>query len=218
MLNMDIGAYYARLADSYEEVYDVPERQDELEVVQERVSQVLQDHRVLELACGTGYWTAHIASSVESVLATDANPAMLAVAQSKGLPAHVQFAQVDANCFPLSSVPATAFSACFAAFWWSHVKREQQAAWLEGVRARLGKDGLLVLIDDAYIEDDLVPVARTDAAGNTYQIHRMPDGERFEVLKNFPTDSALRKRFAHVAKEIRILRLAHYWMLTCRFK
>src|SRR3954465_8811921 len=105
MVNTDMAAYYARLAARYEEIYDAPERQDDLEVLLERVEQVLQDHRVLELACGTGYWTAHIASSVESVLATDNNPAMLAVAQGKGLPANVQFAQVDANKFPASGSP-----------------------------------------------------------------------------------------------------------------
>lgn len=218
MVNTDMAAYYARLADSYEEIYDAPGRQDDLEVLQERVEEVLQEHRVLELACGTGYWTAHIASSVESVLATDINPAMLTVAQSKELPGNVQFALADAGKLLLSGALDGPFSACFAAFWWSHVKREDQSAWLDALRAKLGKDALLVLIDDSYIEDDLMPIARTDAEGNTYQIVGMPDGERFEVLKNFPTDSALRKKFAHAAKEIRVLRLEHYWMLTCRLK
>ena len=44
------------------------------------------------------------------------------------------------------------------------------------------------------------------------------DGERYEYVKNLPTDSALRKKFAGVAKDIRILRLQHTWLLSCRLK
>ncbi len=76
----------------------------------------------------------------------------------------------------------------------------------------------MVLIDDNYLEEDTAPVARTDAEGNTYQIETLADGERYEYVKNFPTDSALRKKFAGVAKDIRILRLQHTWLLSCRLK
>jgi hypothetical protein len=46
----------------------------------------------------------------------------------------------------------------------------------------------------------------------------LPNGERYEVLKNYPTDSALRKRFGDLVKEIRIVRLENFWMLKGRFK
>jgi hypothetical protein len=38
------------------------------------------------------------------------------------------------------------------------------------------------------------------------------------VMKNFPTDSALRKRLAGHLKDIRIERLEYYWLLSARFK
>ena len=42
--------------------------------------------------------------------------------------------------------------------------------------------------------------------------------ERFELPKNYPADSALRKRLGGDVREIRIERLTYYWMLTCRLK
>ena len=46
----------------------------------------------------------------------------------------------------------------------------------------------------------------------------LASGERLEVIKNFPTDSFLRKKLATATKEIRIDRLEHYWLLTARLK
>lgn len=211
----ELAAYYAQSAGVYEEIYDKPERQADLAVLRERVIEALRGQRVLELACGTGYWTAQYAPSAESVLATDINQEMLEVAQGKRLPADkVQFALADAFDLQLDR----AFSACFAGFLWSHVKRQEQARFLEQLREKLGKDVLLVMLDNVYVEGSNTPIARTDLDGNTYQIRTLAKGVRWEVLKNFPTDSALKKKLSPYVKELRILRLEHYWMLTCRLK
>jgi len=211
----DLVAYYSKRAPILEEVYEKRACQADLAKLRDAVCAALKDHDVLEVACGTGYWTASIAACAASVLGTDASADMLRLAQAKGLPADkVGFALADA--FRLD-VPGT-FDACFAGFWWSHVRRDEQAGFLAEVRRHVGKDGLLVMIDNCHIEGDTPPIARTDADGNTYQIRTLPDGSRHDVLKNYPTDSALRKRLGVVAKDIRILRLTHYWILSCRFK
>jgi SAM-dependent methyltransferase len=215
MVKTDMVAYYAARARNYEEIYNKPERQVELALLHEKVRELLHGHQVLELACGTGYWTAQFAAGAALVSATDINPEMLAVARAKGLPADkVRFAL--GNAFELE-VDAK-YSACFAGFLWSHVKRQEQAGFLAHLREKLGKDTLLVLIDNSYVEGSNTPIARTDLEGNTYQIRRLPNGDRYEVLKNFPTDSALRKKLAGAVTEIRILRLEHYWMLTGRLR
>ena len=218
MMNTDqekLSAYYARRASTYEQIYDKPERQADLAVLREKVRDALADHQVLELACGTGYWTAQLARSAASVLATDINQEMIAAAKAKNLPSEkVRFALADAFDLQVDGP----FSACFAGFWWSHVKRQDQAAFLQQLRAKLGKDTYLVLIDNVYVEGSSTSIARTDLEGNTYQIRTLEDGSRHEVLKNFPTDSALRKKMAGAVKDIRILRLEHYWMLTGTLK
>ncbi len=214
--NSDLAAYYAKRAATYENVYDKPERQADLALLHDHVRDALCDHDVLEIACGTGYWTRDLAQTAASVLATDINPEMLDIAHAKGLPADkVKLALGDV--FDLQ-VEEGKFSACFGGFWWSHVRRQDQAGFLVQLREKLGKDTLLVLLDNVYVEGSSTSIARTDLEGNTYQIRTLPNGERHEVLKNFPTDSALRKKMGASVKNIRIVRLEHYWMLTGTLK
>ncbi len=210
----NLAAFYAKCADQMEDHYDRPECEDDLADIQERLEEVLADHNVLELACGKGFWTQFYADFAESVVATDINPDMLVAAEGLELPDTVQWQQADAMDVQVEG----SFDACFAGFWWSHVLRQDQDGVLKMLREKLGKDALLVLIDETYAEDSSTVIARTDLEGNTFQILTQPDGERCEILRNFPTDSTLRKRFANFAREIRIVRLEHYWMLTCRLK
>ncbi|MBC7413316.1 MAG: methyltransferase domain-containing protein [Herminiimonas sp.] len=214
-VHTNIQAYYAQRAATYDEIYARPERQADLAILHERLRTLLAGQRVLEIACGTGYWTADLAATAEHVLATDINPAVIDVARARQLPTDkVTFALADA----FAAGDKLDRNACFAGFWWSHVGRERQADFLTTLRDRLAPQARLVMIDNVYVEGSSTPIARTDAERNTYQIRRLPNGERHEVLKNFPTDSTLRKAVAAHLKDIRIERLEHYWMLSGRFK
>ncbi|MFC3109000.1 class I SAM-dependent methyltransferase [Undibacterium arcticum] len=214
----DLAHYYAQRAQSYESVYDKPERQADLAQLRQQVAETMRGHDVLELACGTGYWTAQFAASANSVLATDISPELLDIAKAKHLPADkVQFALADVFHLP-SDFSQRGFSACFAGFWWSHLKRQDQAGFLADLRAKLGAGSLLVMIDNCYVEGSSSPIARTDLEGNTYQLRSLQDGRRIEVVKNFPSDSTLRKKLGPAVRDIRILRMEYFWMLSCRLK
>ena len=63
--------YYRRRAGEYEAFYAKPERQADLLLLKKKIAEILKRARVLEIACGTGYWTTVIASAAESVTATD---------------------------------------------------------------------------------------------------------------------------------------------------
>jgi hypothetical protein len=134
----------------------------------------------------------------------------------RALPADkVQLRVADAYALPAD---IGSYSAVFIGFWWSHIKREQQEAFVAQLRAKLGKDVLLVLLDDVYVEGSSETVARTDKQGNTYQIRTAPDGERYEITKNYPSDSTLRKKLALCVREIKIVRIDNLWLLTCRLR
>jgi protein-L-isoaspartate O-methyltransferase len=211
-----VAAFYAKTAASYEAASNRHERANELGELRERVAFLARGQRILELACGTGYWTGVMAASAERIVATDSSVEMLDLARKRGLDAEkVTFRQADGLALPDD---LGEFTAVFIGFWWSHLKRDEQEAFLTQLRARVGKDVLLILLDDAYVEGSSVVVARTDAQGNTYQMVSMPDGSRVELPKSYPTDSALRKRLADCTREIKIVRLEHYWLLTCRLK
>ena len=74
--------YYARRALSYERIYHKPERQADLRRLEAMLPGRLEGRRVLEIACGTGWWTAHGATRSASWLATDLNPETMAVARA----------------------------------------------------------------------------------------------------------------------------------------
>lgn len=216
MITEQLAQYYASNVQEYDRVYDNADLEDDLDELHDKVEELLSGHKVLEIACGTGYWTQSIAETAESVLATDINQDMIDLAQTRDFDTDVvQFGLADAFDLPAD---IGSYTACFAGFWWSHVKREDQERFLAQLRAKLGKDILLVLIDESYVDGVSDVIARTDAAGNTYQFLTGGDGQRYEVLRNFPSDSFLRKKVASSTREVRVLRLEHYWLLSCRLK
>ncbi|PRC92837.1 class I SAM-dependent methyltransferase [Solimicrobium silvestre] len=209
-MNTNLHNYYAQRAAHYEEIYQFPERQTELIGIATQLQHLLKDKKVLEVACGTGYWTELYAAIASQVVATDVNAEMLAIARAKQMPAErVSFQEADAFALPDGD-----FNACVAGFWWSHVKRSEQSAFLEGLQKTCGSGSVFVMFDNCYVEGSSTPIARTDMEGNTYQIRRLPDDSRHEVIKNFPTDSTLRKKLTQHARDIRVVRGTYYWMLT----
>src|SRR5512139_3358768 len=78
--------YYAQRASEYERIYAKPERQADLRRLEALVRTLLAGRRVLELACGTGYWTQVMAESSAQVTALDANEEVLAIARAKRYP------------------------------------------------------------------------------------------------------------------------------------
>jgi protein-L-isoaspartate O-methyltransferase len=208
--------YYAKSAAHHDRVYDKAERQADLAAMRGHVADAVRGHHVLELACGTGYWTRILAESAEAVTATDINPEMIALAQLRALPADkVTLRVADAWHLPED---IGSYTAVFIGTWWSHVKREEQERFLAQLRSRLGGDIVIILLDDAYVEGSSETVARTDMEGNTYQIRTAPDGMRYEIPKTYPSDSALRKKLASSVREIKIVRLEYFWLLSSRLK
>jgi SAM-dependent methyltransferase len=213
MSNEQVIEYYAKSMDIAGQDYEAAGLQDELAGLRGRVQQLLRGHTVLELACGAGYWTGAIAQVCDTLLATDANPGLIDLARQRLPGDTVRWSVVDALDIPAE---LGEFSAVFIGFLWSNLVRDEQERLLAQLRKRAGKDALLVMLDDVQAEEETI--ARTDVQGNTFQIFVSPDGGRYELPKNFPSDSALRKRLSPAVREIKIERTEHYWLATCRLK
>lgn len=52
-----------------------------------------------------------------------------------------------------------------------------------------------------------------DGEGDTYQWRQLADGSRHRVLKNFPSDSALREAVDGWAHEVRVHHWTYFWAL-----
>jgi demethylmenaquinone methyltransferase/2-methoxy-6-polyprenyl-1,4-benzoquinol methylase len=206
--------YYAQRAAEYERIYAKPERQADLATLRSHATHLLAGHDVLELACGTGYWTFLLASVVRSILATDVSQEALTVARAKTYPAgRVTFAHLDA--YHPAGAPGR-FTAAFAGFWWSHVPRERLAAFLNALHRRLGAGALVIFLDNRYVTGSSTPVSRTDERGNTYQMRALADGRTYEVLKNFPAPAELLDALAGAATDSSLTELQYYWLLSYR--
>ncbi len=212
MQDKDLQDYYARRAAEYEAIYQRPERQADLSQLREWVGERLRGERILEIACGTGYWTAVLAPVAEFVLATDTSTEVLEIARGKTYPpGRVHFALADA--YALEQVPGE-FSAALAAFWWSHVPRQALSRFLLGLRQRLRAGARIALLDNRYVEGSSTPITERDAQGNTYQLRLLRDGTRHRVLKNFPSTQELQAALGEHACGLEIRELDYYWFAT----
>jgi demethylmenaquinone methyltransferase/2-methoxy-6-polyprenyl-1,4-benzoquinol methylase len=206
--------YYGQRAAEYDRVYAKPERQADLARLHLLLGELLAGHDVLEVACGTGYWTASIAPVVRSVLATDASAEVLAYARARCYPeGKVRFEQVRVEEVDILEGP---FTAGFAGFWWSHVSKQELPAFLSTFHRRLGPGARVVFIDNRYVEGSSTPIAWWDEAGNSYQDRALEDGREYRVLKNFPGEQELRSTIATVGADLHIALLDYYWCLTYR--
>jgi demethylmenaquinone methyltransferase/2-methoxy-6-polyprenyl-1,4-benzoquinol methylase len=126
-------------------------------------------------------------------------------------PSRVRIAQADA--FALEAVEGR-FSAAFAGFLWSHVRRRDISRFLTGLHARMGAGSRIVFADNRCVPGSSTPVARRDAEGDTYQLRKLADGSEHEVVKNFPSADELRASVRAAAERVEITELTYYWCLS----
>jgi ubiquinone/menaquinone biosynthesis C-methylase UbiE len=203
--------YYSARALEYERVYTKPERQAELRLLKEYLPGFFSGLSVLEIACGTGYWTPYIAALAQTVCAIDSSQETLDVAHLKKLDIdRVRFLLADAMNLPAD---LGVFDACFCGFWWSHIPRQRASAFIASLHRFLAPGAKVLLLDNRYVEGSSTPISRQSVEGDTYQLRRLADGSRFEVLKNFPNEDELRAHIGARAITVKYTALQYYWYL-----
>ncbi|MEO7727355.1 MAG: class I SAM-dependent methyltransferase [Burkholderiales bacterium] len=181
-------SYYAARAPEHDAVYLKPERQADLRAIEHWLPPVFAGANVLEIACGTGYWTQFLAPVATSILAVDAALETMAIAKSRVPEGKVRFVVGDAYALPRQTEK---FDAAFAGFWFSHVPRQRQRAFLAGLNAALRPGARVVLLDNRYVDGSSSPISERDGDGNSYQTRKLADGSTHRVLKNFPSEMEL---------------------------
>jgi demethylmenaquinone methyltransferase/2-methoxy-6-polyprenyl-1,4-benzoquinol methylase len=210
-----LTAYYAARAAEYERIYAKPERQADLQRLGALVAACFAGRKVLEIACGTGYWTQFIAPAADSVTALDINPETLAIAREKPLPhGRVRFETADVHAL---GPRYQGYSGAFAGFWWSHLKRSERRAFFATLHRALAPGAIVMLLDNRYVEGSSTPISHTDADGNTYQQRSLADGTQHVVLKNFPDEAALMADVDGDAVAVQYIALDYFWLLRYEF-
>ena len=204
--------YYAARAREYERIYAKPERQADLKQLEVLLLMFFAGCRVLEVACGTGYWTQFLARAAKAVAAVDVSPETLEVAAEKSWPPErVSFRVADAYALPDD---LGTFDAAFAGFWWSHIPVRDRGRFLHSLDQRLLVGAKVLLIDNLFVEGSNTPIAGRDADGNTYQRRRLDDGSEHVVLKNFPSDAELCADIGVLGRNTQFTALQYYWLFS----
>lgn len=209
-IEQSTAAYYAARAPEYDLVYQKPERQPDIRGIEEWVSPIFQAATVVEVACGTGYWTQFIASRARRIVGLDTSVETLAIARRR-VPSNVSLLVADAYGLPFRD---RAFDSAFAGFWLSHVPRARVREFLAGLHRALRPGATVVLIDNLYVEGSNHPISERDARGDNYQERKLADGSTHRVLKNFPAEAELREvALSAGARQLEYKVWRYYWAL-----
>jgi demethylmenaquinone methyltransferase/2-methoxy-6-polyprenyl-1,4-benzoquinol methylase len=206
--NQHIKEYYAARAGEYDRIYQKPERQVDLRKIESWLQTTLAGRAVLEIACGTGYWTQFYSPGCPRVVALDSSPETLSIAKTRGAPDRVSFIVGDAYRIPAQSEK---FDAGFAGFWWSHIPLDRIREFLHGFHSALRSDATVVFLDNRFIEGSSTPISERDSEGNTFQWRRLADGSIHRVLKNFPTREELLDAISPFASKVQYYEWEYYW-------
>ena len=194
--------YYAQRASSYEQIYQRAERQADLKLIRSYLKQAFRDRSVLDVACGTGFFTADYAANANTVVGIDSSRETLSVARAKNIP-NALFSLGDA--YRLSEMDSV-FDAAFLGFFMSHVPIAQREPLIAQLHSRLAPGAVVVMLDNCYVEATSTPIAWRDQQGNSYQDRHLPDGSMHRVLKNYPERAELIEALGPTIS-------THWWML-----
>jgi demethylmenaquinone methyltransferase/2-methoxy-6-polyprenyl-1,4-benzoquinol methylase len=159
-----------------------------------RVETALRDELpvgdVLELACGTGLWTRHLAEGHGRVVAVDASSESIAINRARVGSDAVEYVVADL----FSWVPPEArFDAVFFAFWLSHVPAARVAAFWQTVRRAL-KPGGVVFFLDSLLEQTSTASDHEHLDHSGIVQRRLNDGRTFRVVKVFYDPATLERQ------------------------
>jgi len=208
-----IAEYYDKKAQEYEEVYSRKDtiRLQEQKLIQAYIEKKFKDRLVLELACGTGYWTKYLLPIAQKIIAIDQSKEMLTIAKSRyARHPNIVFLQEDAYT-PPTNTPA--FTGCMANFLFSHILRKEIPIFLETLHKKLANNAFVMFVDSNYQKGFGGILVKKDGVEDTWKRRKLNSGEEYEVLKNYFTKEDLKNTFGKYTKDLEIQYLTNFWIV-----
>ncbi len=153
--------------------------------------------KVLELACGTGKWTAELASTADELTAIDASPEMLELNRRRLDRGDVRYHEADLFAWE----PSERYDVVFFAAWLSHVPPQRFARFWGLVDAALTDRGRVFAIDELPAVDAFEHRTRgpTSAVGR-----RLRSGQSFRAVKVLYEPAELERRLLELGWRLRV--------------
>jgi 2-polyprenyl-3-methyl-5-hydroxy-6-metoxy-1,4-benzoquinol methylase len=168
-------AYYRTRAAEYDltSYQDLPSANRRIAAL---AAQLRPRAHLLEIACGTGMWTRHLAGYAATVTAIDAAPEMIALARQRVTADNVTFTVADVLAWP----PPRRFDTIFFAFWLSHVPGSVFGRFWSLLRSAVSCSGRVLFVDD----QPAATAFETYLAGSGEVVQRgLADGTRHRLIK-----------------------------------
>ena len=136
---------------------------------------------VLELACGTGLFTRHLAPRVGAVTAIDASPEVIEINRGRVAAPNVRYIVADLFVFE----PQARYDCVFMSFWLSHVPHARFEAFWSMVRRALAPGGLAYVVDSAHDPTSTAANHPTPDRHAGIVTRKLDDGREFRIVKVF---------------------------------
>ena len=181
--------YYRARAPEYDEWFNRHGRYDqgeehtrqwrrEIQQVRDQLHSESGYGHILEMAPGTGIWTAELIQIGARVIALDASPEMIKINRAKLQSDRVDYQLTDLFRYE----PQRQHDMVFFGFWLSHVPADRLSRFLETVHAALKPGGRLFFVDSGAVERSSSHRG-TAKLGDDLQRRVLKDGRQFDIVK-----------------------------------
>ena len=212
IIDTDLKAYYAKRAAEYDQIYQKTQRKSELSDLQQKLKVYFDQARVLEVACGTGYWTQFYAAAASSVDAVDVNSEVLTIAENRQIDANIQWLLAD--FMQLNPLVSPKYDAAFIGFYLSHLLKIDRISFFQQLHRFLQPGAKVLMIDNCFVKGESTPINRIDDDRNQYQMRTLNSGEQFEIVKNFPSQTELLTLMAEFNIKAEYQAGRYFWQLS----
>ncbi len=151
---------------------------------------------VLELACGTGLFTRHLAPRARRLIAVDSAAPALAVNRERVADPRVEYVHADLFCW--EPPPGVRFDSIFFAFLVSHILPERFEAFWDRLTGWLAPGGHVFFCDDLAGAETRAsnPGESVDEGPDFAHRRRLSDGREYTIVKVFHRPEELRDALA----------------------
>lgn len=163
---------------------------------------------ILELACGTGIWTARLLPHARELVAVDASPEVIAINRARLRSSRITYVEADV----FSWAPEMQFDTAFFGFWLSHVPPDRFEAFWSLVQQALKPEGRFFFVDSRHEPTSTATDHQLPDPKATTLSRRLNDGREFQIYKIFYDAEGLQRRLARLGWNAEVHQTASYFL------
>jgi ubiquinone/menaquinone biosynthesis C-methylase UbiE len=189
-------------------------RQEEEAAIAQTIKEIFQDRQILEVGCGTGFWTEVVADVAKYILAIDNFPDRLAVALEK--PISLQKVEFRIGNLETLSSMAKTFDGALVNFCFSHVPKAETAQFLRKLHEKLEPGAAVVMVDNLYIPEMGEQLFTQPGKRDTFKIRSLSDSAKHQVVRNYYDAAKLQNLLGLRTTNLQIQEGKCFWWLSYR--